>query len=214
MAQQGLEPSLTPAAPLDGGPLTEQAPPETGQAPASKPGPVNVSALQAGLTRHSQQNAAAKKALGLPTTATTDQLIAAIEGLRTPPQQVDSDSDPEYDARWVEMREREYATAARVHTPEAVATVREIEALALQGGSPIELTDAVIELARQLAKQMNGQAPQQAAKADPVQTPTHDIAPEGDGPRSWTVQLEQDEPGSGNIEGAAQKLFAMMGRRR
>jgi hypothetical protein len=172
-----------------------------------------VTALQAGLTRATQQNAAAKKALGLPAGATEQQLLEAITSLRTPQAVAPDLEDPQYDARWMEMREREYATAARVHSAAAVATVRQIEELAIAGGSPIDLTDAVVELAKQLAKQMNGEAPQQAApQGAPAQSPPppQQFPVEGDGPVSYQVQLEPEERDTGDVESAARALFARM----
>lgn len=216
---QGYEPSVPPAAP-DGGPAPQQAAPEAPPPAPSKPAPpVNVQALQAGLTRATQQNAAAKKALGLPASATEQQLLEAIAAMRTPQAAAPDLDDPQYDARWTEMREREYATAARVHSPEAVATVRQIEELALAQGSPIDLTDAVVELARQLAATMaNGApAPQQAApqQGSPAQPPVPPRLPvEGDRPVPYEVQLEPDERDSGNVEEAARSLFARLGGRR
>ena len=215
MVTPELEPSYSPQATPQAGPPPEQAPQETRQAPASKPAqPVNISALQTGLTRVTQENAALKKALGLSARATPDQVNEAIAQLRTPQQQATEDTDPEYDRKWLEIREREYQLAARAHSPEVVATVRQIEELAVGSASPLDLTDAVLELATILARQMNGQSPPQQAPANgqrPAPAP-QDIAPEGDGPVSWHIIPEPEEKGTGDVEGAVKRMFAKLGR--
>jgi len=208
-------------APDDSPPVTEQAPQESAPQPASKRPPANTQALQAGLTRTTQENAALKKALGLNGRATTEQTLEAITQLRNPAPE--GEYDAEYEAREQGLREREYTLATRAHDEEVVGIVRQIEELSIAGASPLDLTDAVVELATKLASQMtaDGQAappPDQATGQAPGKAPQAPdgagIDMEGESPVGWYVKPDEDELGSGDTEGAAKRLLSKIPRRR
>jgi hypothetical protein len=206
-------PSFEPQAPDGSGPPSgEQAGQQQGQVPASKPRPpLDARALQAGLTRATQSNAAIKKALGLSARATDQEVAAKIEAL-TSPQSYDGgdDYDPVVAEREKELIEREWKTAERVAGPEKVALARSIQELAFTN-SPLDFVDAVVEMIEQFAPQAQQQPPASNGAAQPQQGRVDDIAPEGDSPVGWQVRPEQDEVGSGDVEGAARRLFARLG---
>jgi hypothetical protein len=190
--------------------------PETGQAQQDKPAAAQNTqrqpstdpvALQAAFTRKSQELAQVKEILGLKSTATLDDVRAAV----TPPAHAETTAeyDPVVERERAALREEAWGYVAEAKGPEVVAQVRQLEDLVYAGGTPSQLTNALLELAASVTRPTNGQpAPAPAQAAAPV-----DIQVEGDRAVGWHVQPEPDEIGSGDVEGAASRMFAKLLRR-
>jgi hypothetical protein len=151
-------------------------------------------------------------------------VLAKIEELQRGPDDADDTYDPALDKERAAFIEREWATAERVAGPEKVALARQVQDLAVTAASPLDFVDAISELVRGFA---GGQEPapasdQQAPPGQQAQRPptpaqaqqarAADVAPEGDAPVGFQMKPEQDEVGSGDIEGAARKAFAAIQR--
>lgn len=213
-------PAEPPASPPPEGQAQGQAPAgqATTPAPATKPSDATNLNLRAAYTQTTQENAAIKRALGLEKGATVAEIEAAWNARAAQADQPEEqDFDPELASQIQKYRDDAWSLVSEARGAEVVTAAKAIEQMVYEGATPAAITAAIIEagkLSGQPAPQDGSQQQQaQAQGQQPQPGDPADVQVEGESPVGFAIQPEQDERGSGDVEGAAAKAFASLFRR-